>query len=95
MGGGLGVDYDGSNSGRGSSVDYSLEEYADPVIEDADHLAAASLNVDFNATRQSVQAVFEQLFDHIGWPLNHFACGNFVNDARVELLNSRHDPSVV
>ena len=32
VGGGLGVDYDGSQSSRDSSVDYSLQEYANDVI---------------------------------------------------------------
>lgn len=33
VGGGLGVDYDGSRSGRGSSIDYGVAEYAELVIE--------------------------------------------------------------
>lgn len=32
VGGGLGVDYDGSRSGKGSSVNYSLAEYANNVV---------------------------------------------------------------
>ena len=32
VGGGLGVDYDGSRSGRGSSIDYGVPEYAELVI---------------------------------------------------------------
>ncbi len=32
VGGGLGIDYDGSRSGRGSSIDYGVREYADLVI---------------------------------------------------------------
>ncbi len=32
VGGGLGVDYDGSRSSAGSSIDYSLQEYANGVI---------------------------------------------------------------
>ena len=33
VGGGLGIDYDGSRSGRGSSIDYGVREYADLVVE--------------------------------------------------------------
>ncbi len=32
IGGGLGVDYDGTNSGRGSSVDYDVGDYAELVV---------------------------------------------------------------
>lgn len=42
VGGGLGVDYDGSHSGRGSSIDYGVREYAEAVVHTLSEICDAA-----------------------------------------------------
>ncbi|MNH14340.1 hypothetical protein D3C79_739310 [compost metagenome] len=50
------------------------------VIADADQLGAAAFDVDIDARRPGIQAVFHQLFHHRRRPFDHFAGGNLVGE---------------
>src|SRR5262249_4214531 len=51
------------------------------VVHDADKLAAALFDVDVDARRAGVEAVFQKLLDDAGGPLDDFAGSYFGDDA--------------
>ena len=60
------------------------------VVDDADQLAAALLDVDVDARAAGVEAVFQQLLDDAGGPLDDLAGGDLGDDGRRQLLDARH-----
>ena len=52
------------------------------VIADADQLAAAFFQLDVDARRPGIQAVFHQLLDHGGGALHHLSGSDLVGQQR-------------
>ena len=76
----------GCMTGHGQQHVFGM--YAFSVVRNADQVHAAVDNVDFDACRESVHAVFEQFFDDASWPFNNFACRDAVDDVSIQLLNT-------
>ncbi len=58
------------------------------VIGDANQATAGFFEVEVDARREGVDAVLEEFFDNTGRALDDFACGNFVDQAVVELTDA-------
>ena len=71
VGGGLGVDYDGTNSARVGSINYGLQEYADDVIyqvkDVCDRAGAPHPTILSESGRAMVAYHAALVFDVIGW----------------------------
>src|SRR4051812_13909190 len=59
------------------------------VVHDGNQLGAPVFDGDVNPGAAGIDTVFEQLFHHAGGPFDHFAGGDFGDDAKRELLNPR------
>ncbi len=64
--------------------------HAIAVIGDADQLAAAGFDFNADARGAGVERIFEQLFDHGGGAVNHFAGGDLVGHLVRENSNVPH-----
>ena len=60
------------------------------VVDDADQLDAALLDVDVDARAAGIDGVFEQFLDDAGRPFDDLAGGDLGDDGIGKLLNSRH-----
>src|SRR5205085_7669768 len=60
------------------------------VVDDADQLGAALVQVDVNALRAGVDGVFEQFLDDAGGPFDDLAGGDLGDDVRRQLADARH-----
>lgn len=60
------------------------------VVDDADELAAAFLDIDVDARRPGVKAVFEQLLDDAGGPFDDLAGSDLGDDGNGKLTDARH-----
>ena len=58
--------------------------HAKAVIDDADQRAPAMLQRNVDALRPGIQRILDQLLDGGGRALDHFACGNAVDQDGVE-----------
>src|SRR5207247_609392 len=60
------------------------------VVHDADQVGAALLDLDINAARTGIDAVFEQLLDDAGRSFDDLARGDLRNYGFRKLLDARH-----
>jgi hypothetical protein len=60
------------------------------VVGHPDQPAAALLQCHVDARGAGVEAVLDQLLHHAGRPLNHFARGEFVDQAGIERADVGH-----
>src|SRR5439155_9093295 len=61
------------------------------VIGDADQLRAALLDLDVDARAAGIDAVLQQLLEDAGRALDDLAGGDFGDDIRGQLTNTRHE----
>lgn len=80
-----GGDFAGGVAGDGQGDVVGVDSFA--VVDDADQLRSPLFDVDFDAGRQRVDRVFEQLLDHAGGAFDDLAGGDLVDHAGGELLN--------
>ena len=61
-----------------------LRPHADPVVDDADQAPPATLDRHLDAAGAGIDGVLHQLLDRGGRPLDHLACGDAIDQDRVE-----------
>ena len=60
------------------------------VVGNANQIHAAVHDINFDARRERIDAVFQQLLHHAGRTFNHFPGGYAVDNVSIQLLNSSH-----
>jgi hypothetical protein len=64
--------------------------HAVAIVDDADELPSASLNINADAGRAGVERVLKQLFDHRSRAVDHLASRNLVGYLVGENMNAAH-----
>jgi len=71
-----------------------VAQHAAAIVGDADEAPAAGFHLHADLGGAGVQAIFEQLLDHRGRPLDHFSGGDFIGDLVGEDANAAQTPMV-
>ncbi len=81
-----GCDFTGRIAGDREEQVVGMNAFA--VIDHADEVGTAIHDVDFDTGGEGVDTVIEEFLDRAGGAFDHFASGNFIDDAGIELMNA-------
>ncbi len=68
-----------------------VPHHAVAVVDDADQLASAGLDLDADSRSPRIQRILQQLLDHRGGPFDHLAGGNLIRHLVGKNADASHE----